>query len=479
MLFTSWEYAILVAVTFCVFYAQRTTSMQSCTLILASGLFYGYGQPQLLLLLIGSAALNAFCTWRVRCNTNAHTRFVIAAAGVAINVAILVTFKYAGLLGATVAHALQRQTGITEWLISLPLPIGISFYTFEGISLLVDEYRSMSNRADPREVQVLPSRAAFGEYLRDTLLFVMFFPHLVAGPILKAYDFYKQINLKSVRNIDFSYITRKVILGYFLKLVVADNLAEQTFWMQWPYCENQSSAILVALLIAYSAQIFADFAGYSLIAQGCAALYGYRLLDNFNFPYLAASFSEFWRRWHISLSSWLREYLYIPLGGNRRGELRTLGNLIAVMVIGGMWHGAAWRFGTWGLLHGVALAVERVCGRGCHDGKVASWPIIAIRIAGVFGFVSFAWLLFAMPSTTDVWAYVRAIISNTDKPVAWWLGLILAIYVLPIAAYHLLGGVSSVRERVPCWGIEMILGLLVAAIVFNHGNPVPFIYFQF
>lgn len=481
MLFASWPFVVLMAATFATFHAVRSQRAQTAVLIAASAAFYGYGQPILLGLLLASALLNAVTSYGVRLAQEPAIRFAIAACGVIANLAVLGLFKYGGLFAETVGPGVGLSPAIVDWFISLPLPIGISFYTFQGISLVVDEYRSLET-GNTEANSPAEFTAPFPRFLADTLLFIMFFPQLVAGPILKANDFYPQIAPKRLSDVNFGYAFKALVLGYFLKLVVADNLAEQTFWMRWPYCEGHSSLILVVLLVGYSAQIFADFAGYSLIAQGCAALFGYRLFDNFNFPYTAASFSDFWRRWHISLSSWLREYLYIPLGGNRYGLARTLLNLLVVMFLGGMWHGAAWRYGTWGLLHGLALAGERLLfgpapsSRSTDDdARLVRW----LRAAFVFAFVSFAWLFFVMPSMQEVQGFLHALVTNVRTPIAWSLGLVLGLYILLVTLYHVLGGIPKIRSHLAPAFVEFAYGAMLVAIAFNHGNAAPFIYFQF
>lgn len=481
MLFASWPFVVLMATSFCLFHIARSQSFQTAVLIAASAVFYGYGQPKLLTLLVGSALINGFASYAVRCLESPRLRFAVAAGGVALNLGILGLFKYGGLLGRALGPALHAPPSAVDWLVALPLPIGVSFYTFQGISLVVDEYRGVTGASGDTAMRG-ELAAPLPRFMADTLLFIMLFPQLVAGPILKAHDFYPQITAKRLADVNFGYAFKALVTGYFLKLVVADNLAEQTFWMRWPYCEGQSSLILVMLLVGYSAQIFADFAGYSLIAQGCAALFGYRLFDNFNFPYIASSFSDFWRRWHISLSSWLREYLYIPLGGNRHGTTRTLLNLIVVMILGGMWHGAAWRYGTWGLLHGAALAGERLLSGPAaarRSGSEGPWITRWLRMGFVFAFVSFAWLFFVMPSLAEVQGFLRAMAFNLQTPVAWWLGLVLALYIVPVAFYHLLGGFSAIRRRLPVSFVEFGYGAMIVAMIFNHGNAATFIYFQF
>jgi alginate O-acetyltransferase complex protein AlgI len=481
MLFASWPFVMLVCITVLVYYGFRRRCDQMAVLIAASAVFYGYGQPNLLVLLFGSAVLNGLTSSLVQRSRTSSTRLAYAVLGVTLNLMILAVFKYGGLVATTLAHQFGgSRSSMVDWLIGLPLPIGISFYTFQGISLVVDEYRRASGAAGFGNIEEFA--APLPRLMADTVLFITLFPQLVAGPILKAHDFFPQIAAKRLADVNFGYAFKALILGYFLKLVVADNLAEHTFWMRYPYCLTQSTVILLMLLVGYSAQIFADFAGYSLIAQGVAALFGYRLFDNFNFPYIASSFSDFWRRWHISLSSWLREYLYIPLGGNRLGAVRTIVNLMLVMGLGGMWHGAAWRYGTWGLLHGLALGTERLLIGNVQNRPDRSWKTLAARwlmTFVVFWFVSFAWLFFVLPSLEEVWAFLTALSQNGAVPLGWWLGLVLSLYIAPIAIYHVMGGVPAVRKRLPAWLVEAAYGAMLVGIVFNHGNATPFIYFQF
>jgi alginate O-acetyltransferase complex protein AlgI len=262
-----------------------------------------------------------------------------AIFGVVLNLLVLGFFKYAGLFALSFSEWFGVGIRPGHWLVLLPLPIGISFYTFQGISLVVDVYRYGHEKN--RAVFGMNHCRSFWEHYFKTVFFVCFFPQLVAGPIVKAHDFFPQIAYKRRSELRLEPALRYLILGYFLKIGVADNLQAQTFWIAYPYFLKFSSVELLALLFGFSMQIFADFAGYSLIAIGTARLFGYRLPANFNFPYIARSFSEFWRRWHISLSSWQKECLYFALGGRRRSSGRTYSNLFLVMFLGGLWHGAA------------------------------------------------------------------------------------------------------------------------------------------
>ena len=331
----------------------------------------------------------------------------------------------------------------------------------------------------------------FWKHTLDTTFFIAFFPQLVAGPIVKAHDFIPQIGTKYFKEIDWEAVFRILIIGYFLKMVIADNLKDHTYWIEYPYYEGLNSFTLIVLLFGYSMQIFADFAGYSLIAIGVAKLFGYALADNFNYPYISKSITEFWRRWHISLSSFLREYLYIPLGGNRKGKVRTYINLMIVMFLGGLWHGAAWSYAVWGSFHGVALAIERL-----FKGKINipnNFWTDSIRMFLTFFFVSFAWLLFKLPDFTYAVGYVQAISGNWDQTinnVSAAAMVLIFVYATPVVLYHfyyLYNQRQLEKEKISIntsgWSFAKVeyiaFGVLLFAIITNSGSAGDFIYFQF
>ena len=227
---------------------------------------------------------------------------------------------------------------------------------------------------------------------------------------------------------------KKLILGFFLKMVIADNLNFITKNIAFPYFQGYSSGNLILLLFGYSMQIFADFAGYSLIAIGLGSLFGYQLPKNFDFPYISSSFSEFWRRWHISLSTWLRDYLYIPLGGNKKGELRTYFNLFVVMFLGGLWHGASWSYAVWGSMHGFFLMVERKFSKE----KINTERRNFFSALFVFAVVTVLWLLFKLTSFQYFLLYFKSIIQNRHLPFKFGLDqLSLLFYSAAIILYHL------------------------------------------
>jgi alginate O-acetyltransferase complex protein AlgI len=469
MLFNSVPFVILLAITFALYYARFLRAWQVLILVAASFVFYAYEQPVLLSLLIASIAINVLTSYWIAVDQPSRRRFW-AISGVTLNLSLLFFFKYSPLFAKVFLGGAATSPG--RFLLMIPLPIGISFFTFQGISLVVEVFRDKTRaHSAPR---VVPHD--FIEHFKNTALFKSFFPYLIAGPIVKAHEFYPQIETKKFENIRWETAFRCLVLGYFLKMVVADNLKDATFWIEYPHFLRHSSLALVALLFGFSMQIFADFAGYSLIALGLGHLFGYTLPINFNFPYLSRSFSEFWKRWHISLSSWLREYLYFPLGGNRRGKVRTYVNLFIVMFLGGLWHGAALKYAVWGTSHGCALAAERLLKEKVKLPQ--HWLIDGVRVLVVFTFVTFAWLLFKLAHFREALRYLDAVAHN-HADTRYILVACVLTYSTPVILYYA-WHVLRTRSH-PKWQRYefLIFAALIVAIVLNSGSPQRFIYFQF
>lgn len=511
MLFNSWEFLILLAATATLYYLPiggfRRRVWQVGLLLAASAIFYSWENPKLLLLLGFSCLLNAVAVERILFWKEGH-----AAGGkdpgrgnvrakrwlfctVAANLGLLAFFKYAGFLVGLLPEVFFSES-VRLWFSDIPLPVGISFYTFQGISLVVDTWR---RDVSPHAREMLRRRGRERPAsIRDLSFYISFFPQLVAGPIVKARDFLDQIGAKSFGDIDWITVRRGLVVGYFLKIFVADNLAEQTgvLTLGAETLAGMSTVVSLTLLYSYSLQIFADFAGYSLIAIGLGALFGYKLPPNFNYPYLSTSITEFWRRWHLSLSSWLREYLYIPLGGNRRGAGRTYFNLFLVMFLGGLWHGAAWKFALWGSLHGLFLGAERLASRrgaplrrdtaaaGGTKSPAIRKPVIAIsKWLITFHLVTALWLTFMMPDMESIVAFFEAVGSMSlafhgPPPFA------LFFYGGAVAAYHGWGWLSEHRgilaAKLGRSRLEPLChGLMVFLVITNPGAPQGFIYFQF
>jgi alginate O-acetyltransferase complex protein AlgI len=480
MLFNSWTFAVFLPLVFALHYASRRAAWQVGVLTLASFVFYGWHTPWLVFLLILSTAINAQAAqWLMSSGVTGGRRRAVLVGALAFNLGALAFFKYFGLLVRTLVPESWRGS-MPGWFAEVPLPIGISFYTFQGISLVMESWQAgtagfpgLHPPRGPREMMGFHGRIWF---------FKAFFPQLIAGPIVKAADFFHQIGPKRLGQIDWAGAVRKLILGFFLKMVVADNLKEATSVLSYPQFLDLPRTNLWLLLYGYSFQIFADFAGYSFIAQGLARLFGYELPLNFDHPYLSTSITEFWRRWHLSLSSWLREYLYIPLGGNRHGEVRTYVNLFLVMFLGGLWHGAAWSYAVWGTGHGLLLALERLTGIGRADpSKLPAWRRV-LGIAVTFHLVSLLWLLFQLPDIRHAAAYVRCLFTNPGGLLPQY-GFVIVLFGTPVALHHLWGATRAWRERCgPLWAGRLdvaVHAVLFFLVLVNAGTPGDFIYFQF
>jgi alginate O-acetyltransferase complex protein AlgI len=313
-------------------------------------------------------------------------------------------------------------------------------------------------------------------------LFISFFPQLVAGPIVRAVEFLPQMPRPRRLRAKVAYEgVWLIISGFFLKMVCADNLAVYVdeHWQRGTRADT-TSGFALWLSLMFAGQIFADFAGYSSIARGIAYLLGYRLPVNFNAPYVAASFKNFWERWHITLSRWLRDYLYVPLGGNRRGALRTYVNLLIVMVLGGLWHGASYTFIVWGAIHGGALAVERLLGLHRQHGWAGTRLARVVWFVVVQAVVLTAWVFFRSRTIDEAMAFVRNILAMDD----WSLGLMERVgllFMLPIAALHVF---AWLRERgtvgEPSGTVKAVLAAgMVYGIASFYAGTADFIYFQF
>jgi alginate O-acetyltransferase complex protein AlgI len=482
MYFTSLDFGAFFVATFTIYYLPFARRCQIEILIAASLFIYGVESWEFLpLLLISSISTAMLSYWLAK--PGGMTRYSIAFVGVVGNLLVLGFFKYKSLFLPDLPPS--APTDFLATILHLGLPVGISFYTFHGISLIVDTYRQPGTL-------VGATGGRWRAHLSKTLLYMSFFPQLVAGPIAKGRFLFPQIGPKRLVAIDWQTALEFLICGYFLKSVLADNLQQFTAPMGTPAAwEVDSVYHLAAMMLAYSAQIYADFAGYSLIALGLAKLLGYDLPRNFDNPYLAASFAEFWRRWHMSLSSWLRDYLYIPLGGNRRGALRTYANLFIVMALGGLWHGAAWKFAVWGIWHGVALMAERALGE-----HLPRWPgrrtaisallgpaLKVARVLFVFCYVTIGWLLFRLDSFADVVHYLTRLL---EFPLAvgygGWIDVNVILVLSAMTLLYQLVTEFTTGFTLSRWANAvkpLVLAMMVVFILFGSGDKNAFIYFQF
>ena len=454
MIFTSWPFLLFVAITFALYYLPILQRWQVHILLLASLCFYGALQP-LTLALLAAAVLGSYLFLAMAIGR----RDIWLPAGIAFNLGLLAFFKYKFLFIDGGALSLSG-VGTIDFLLKLPLPIGISFFTLHSISLLAD----------------LANGRGATPPMKNVSLHIIFFPQLVAGPITGAASFMSQIKPKLVTDVCFVEATKWIISGYFFKLFVADHLAEVTSNMDYPLYQALTAANRWICVFLYSAQIYADFFGYSAIAIGLALLFGYRLPENFRFPYNSQSFAEFWTRWHITLSTWLRNYLYIPLGGNRHGAARTGLNLMIVMGLGGFWHGASIGYLLWGLLHGLFLVAERPAlsriGR-VSNARGRYFPVRAARACLVFFCVSMAWILFKLPNLDRAVDYLTGMFVEGEVSGPYRLYRSLALlYALPVFLQHVLPRPGKRLE-------PYVYGVMATLTVVDPGPRSPFIYFQF
>lgn len=456
MTFTSWQFVLFVAVVFATYYLPPVRPFQVYLLVLASLFFYGYGQLQLLPMLavaVLGTYLFLILAWR--------NRAVWLPVGIAFNVGLLAFFKYKFLF--VDPASISSGISLADFLLRLPLPIGISFFVFHNISLLVD----LTGKDHIRRPD-----------LTEAFLYIIFFPQLVSGPITRAGLFLPQISEKYLADVRFIDAAKWVLTGYFFKLFVANNLNEMTAYMDFPLYETVRLEDKWLLVFLYSYQIYADFFGYTAIAIGLGLLFGYRLPINFNLPYISQSFSEFWTRWHISLTTWLRTYLYIPLGGNRHGRLRTYLNIMIVMGLGGLWHGAAVSYLVWGSMHGVLLVGERMW-LGKNDGTSRLGLVVRpLRIGLVFFCVSMLWIFFKLPNFDHALAYLSGMFTASAIPgQAKFFNSLALIYSLPVIVQHL--APASLLELARRRAEPYLYGLMVALMSVEAGPSTSFIYFQF
>jgi alginate O-acetyltransferase complex protein AlgI len=456
MTFTSWQFVLFVAVVFAAYYLPPVRPFQVYLLVLASLFFYGYGQLQLLPMLavaVLGTYLFLILAWR--------NRAIWLPVGIAFNVGLLAFFKYKFLF--VDPASISSGISLADFLLRLPLPIGISFFVFHNISLLVDLTKKDHIRRPD---------------LTEAFLYIIFFPQLVSGPITRAELFLPQISEKHLADVPFIDAAKWVLTGYFFKLFVANNLNEMTAYMDFPLYETVRLEDKWLLVFLYSYQIYADFFGYTAIAIGLGLLFGYRLPINFNLPYISHSFSEFWTRWHISLTTWLRTYLYIPLGGNRHGRLRTYLNIMIVMGLGGLWHGAAISYLVWGSMHGALLVGERMW-LGKNDGTSRLGLVVRpLRIGLVFFSVSMLWIFFKLPNFDHALAYLSGMFTASAIPgQAKFFNSLALIYSLPVIVQHL--APASLLELARRKAEPYLYGLMVALMSVEAGPSTSFIYFQF
>ena len=466
MLFNSFEFFIfLILVLVISSFLRRWDTAERWFLVFASAFFYGQWSWSYLILIYVTIIVDFFLGKKIPVAANPRKYLMVS---VVVNLTILAFFKYINFLIGSV-NSVSDMVGapLSIHMLDVVLPVGISFYTFQSLSYTIDIAR-----------QQIQPRRRFVDYA----LFVSFFPQLVAGPIVRATEFFEQLDRKRAVNFESAKLGYYlIVLGLVKKVVFADNLA----LMADPVFDDPSAYSSLDNLMAvyaFAFQIYFDFSGYTDIAIGVAHLLGFSFPKNFNYPYIATSIQDFWRRWHMTLSRWLRDYLYISLGGNRRGQWLTVRNLFLTMFLGGLWHGASWNFAIWGVLHGVYLGIERVLtafNLGLSNAHVWSR---ALKWIITFHAVCFAWIFFRTADFSDSALMIENIVlwgSSIDHNTVQKYQMLLLL-VLPLM--HYVFAKKNAHERIRSQNfsyVSAIMLLLLILVVFSPTQSGQFIYFQF
>lgn len=469
MLFNSIAFLLFFPIV-CVIYFSIPPQMiraRNLLLLIASYYFYMNWQPAYALLLLTSTFVTYIAALGIGCFENRRKKKICLVSSLVLNLAILFLFKYYNFLSSNISMGLEAcglKIDIPEF--GLILPVGISFYTFQALGYSIDVYRGTTK-----------VERDFVTYA----LFVSFFPQLVAGPIERSNNLLPQF--KQLHRFDYEAVMSGVKLmawGYFMKLALADRCGIYVDAIFNNVDKHNGGFYLVASLL-FPFQIYGDFAGYSLIAIGVARVMGFRLMENFRRPYFATSVGEFWHRWHISLSTWFKDYVYIPLGGNRVGRLRNYFNLLVTFVISGIWHGANWTFFLWGTLHGILLCIEKALGIGKQKftgiNKFFHWAV-------TFVLVCLAWILFRANSLSDAMMVIKGIFTNPGVPKPEYanfiaIGMAMTILLIKEFADEYQWPVRVADSK--SWIVRHVYLVMMIAYIILFGvlGGDQFIYFQF
>ncbi len=466
MLFTELRFLPFFVLAFAVHWLLRRESWRRAWLLVCSYAFYAAWEPRFLLLIIASTLVDWYVGLRL-VRPGARKRAWLGLSLV-VNLGMLGTFKYADFfLDSTVEFL--RLAGFEPHVgtLALILPVGISFYTFQTLSYSIDVYRGT----------LAPRKS-----LLDVAFFVAFFPQLVAGPIVRAAEFLPQLDVRRrLAQVDVRAALLLFLAGFVKKACISDNLAPA---IDAFYAAPAKYDVLGAWAAAiyYTIQIYCDFSGYSDMAIACGALLGFRLPLNFFFPYFSGDVREFWRRWHISLSSWIRDYLYVPLGGSRGSRLRTHVNLLIAMTLCGLWHGASWNFVLWGALHAVALIVHREWSRRVSEASPLRRVSAALGVPLTFLTWTVSMVLFRARGAEATWQALRSVVlfdAPGGRNFGWsFLGVLAALAVLHALARF--GGGRALWRALPERGFALAWGAAFAlALAFSSPQTQPFLYFQF
>ncbi len=480
MLFNSFEFIVFLPLVFILYWFifNKKLSWQNLLLLGASYFFYGWWSWKFLLLLTLCTLLDYFYGFGVA-SINRKKAKLFLWLGIINNLGILGLFKYYNFFAEEFQKGFDLiGIHVNPIFIQVALPVGISFYTFHGMSYVFDIYRKI--------------RKPVTNFI-DYAVFVCFFPLLVAGPIERANHLLPQVQAKRLFEYNQAVQGCRLILwGLFKKVVIADSLATIVNDIFNNY-QSYNAYELIIGAIGFSFQIYADFSGYTDIALGTAKLFGFELLSNFKFPYFSRDIAEFWRRWHVSLSSWFRDYLYIPLGGSKLGKLITVRNVFIIFLVSGFWHGANWNFIAWGGIHACGFLPLLLSSRNRQHVS----DVVAIEGKGptlkelfqmiyTFGFVTFAWIFFRINSISDGIEYIKKIFVNSFQyPGQFFLipkGLVIFYFIIPfiLVDWYLRRNERELKTpSVPRFVLWTLYSVMAYFIFWNIGSKQQFIYFQF
>ncbi|MEZ6194794.1 MAG: MBOAT family protein [Planctomycetota bacterium] len=461
MVFSSGVFLYLFLPVFLAAYYALPRRASSLVIAFASYIFYGWWRPDFVGLMLFSTVVDFFCGRRiVAAQERGERGKTWLLVSMAVNLGLLGYFKYANF-GVDSFNAIAANFGVgpLDWP-KVVLPVGISFYTFQTMSYTIDVYR--------REATVV-------DRFSDFMCYVALFPQLVAGPIVRYSTVAEQLRHRSHTFAKFYQGVLCFQSGFVRKILIADTLGQ----VADPAFATEALPLVDAWtgLLAYTLQIYFDFSGYSDMAIGLGLMLGFRFPVNFNGPYRSTSITDFWRRWHISLSSWLRDYLYVPLGGNRKGNLRTYVNLMATMLLGGLWHGAAWTFVIWGAYQGIWLAAERAFG------KRAFWFALPqpLQILATFVVAMFGWVPFRASSLDGCLTYLGSLFGGSPEgPLLEILPLHVGVLAIGMLVAWLPFTTQRLASRAPLtWVVVLQPLFLVALLQLQYQDHVPFLYYQF
>lgn len=470
MIFNSHVFILFFIVMIAVSRAGLSWPAKKAILIAGSYLFYAAWNPPFVLLLMLSTVVDWCVAHALERTDRRARRWGLVSISLLVNLGMLSFFKYGGfLLDNFVVTVNALGWDYHPARPDIILPVGISFYSFQTLSYTLDVYRG---------------KIRAGDSFLDYALYVTFFPQLVAGPIMRASDFLPQC--PQPRKADahqMEWGLTLILLGLFLKIVVADSLMAPVAEQVYDAKKLPDFGTAWVGTLAFAIEIYSDFAGYSYCAIGAALCLGFHLIANFRFPYASIGFSDFWRRWHISLSTWLRDYLYIPLGGNRKGHARTYVNLMLTMLLGGLWHGASWTFVVWGGLHGAYLAAERFLKERLPES--AFWDRWFVRVAlglFTFGLVCVTWVFFRAKSFDRAMVMVSAMFGHAPHAtlhVGW--PKVAAVTGVMLTTHWFMRGqtLEEAAGKHPYWVRIVLMAAMALAIVLLSGEDRAFIYFQF